>query len=65
MQIECNCGIATVFDRCKVVIEITFAALCQVNIFCGFCVFICQKECHKFCQKACHKICQKECQKIC
>ena len=63
--------------RHKVVMDITFAAWCEVNIefaerlFCvklwmlGFWFWYVRKECQKICQKACRKICQKECQKIC
>ena len=77
---QSNATVELPFDRHKAVMDITFAAWCEVNIefvewlLCEavdamFCLRyvrkICQKACQKICQKECQKICQKECQKIC
>ena len=74
---QSNATVELPFDRHKVVMDITFAAWCEVNKEfvewllceavhrCYVLTLMCHKECQKICQKACQKICQKECQKIC
>ena len=73
---QSNATVELPLDRRKAVMDITFAAWCEVNIEfvewllreavdAMFLSLICHKECQKICQKACQKICQKECQKIC
>ena len=76
---QSNATLELPFDRHKVVMDITFAAWCEVkkSLWSGFCVklwMLCfvfdmsermSKDMSERCQKECQKICQKACQRMC